>query len=227
VAVAGLRAPRPLPQQCRGVALSALLAAIAACPPAPPATECSSDADCPHGHCDPAGHFCYLDALVRDGGTADGAALDGAAADSRAEAGPRDAAGDANAADGSWFDASCRAFGPVIQLALGSGSTCALDRAGAVKCWGGNSSGELGLGDTLKRGDSPGELGCRLPPVDLGSHRATSIAGGFSHYCAVLDDGTVRCWGYNAYGQLGYGNTNNLGDDELPSTAGDIAVIAP
>jgi hypothetical protein len=29
--------------------------------------------------------------------------------------------------------------------------------------------------------------------------------------CAVVD-GTVKCWGYDSYGQLGQGNTNDLGD---------------
>ncbi len=28
---------------------------------------------------------------------------------------------------------------------------------------------------------------------------------GLVHTCAVVDDGTVRCWGSNSYGQLGDG----------------------
>ena len=48
-------------------------------------------------------------------------------------------------------------------------------------------------------------------------------AAGFYHTCAVVN-GSVRCWGFNDYGQLGYGNTTNIGDNELPSSAGDITL---
>jgi alpha-tubulin suppressor-like RCC1 family protein len=49
-------------------------------------------------------------------------------------------------------------------------------------------------------------------------------AGGF-HTCALLDDGNLRCWGYNFYGQLGYGNTNTIGDDETPASAGNVPAL--
>ena len=34
---------------------------------------------------------------------------------------------------------------------------------------------------------------------------AVAVAAGERHTCAILDDGSVSCWGYNAYGQLGDG----------------------
>ena len=43
-----------------------------------------------------------------------------------------------------------------------------------------------------------------------------NIVAGGHHTCALMDTGKVRCWGYNGYGQLGYGNTTNIGDNELP-----------
>jgi len=101
----------------------------------------------------------------------------------------------------------------VTQLAA-SGHTCALLNDGNVKCWGDNLSGQLGLGDAVNRGDGPNEMGSALPVVNLGTgKRATSIAAGGSHTCALLTDNSVKCWGRNANGQLGQGDTATRGDE--------------
>ena len=52
----------------------------------------------------------------------------------------------------------------------------------------------------------------------------TQIAIGPVHTCVLLNTGNVRCWGAGRYGRLGYGNTETIGDDELPSAAGDVNV---
>ena len=49
-------------------------------------------------------------------------------------------------------------------------------------------------------------------------YRATAIALGEEHACALLDDGHVKCWGDNDYGQLGLGDTVRRND---ASTLGD------
>ena len=55
-------------------------------------------------------------------------------------------------------------------------------------------------------GSTGGSSAAPVGPLDLGSGRtAKAICAGRSHSCAILDDGTVKCWGYNPYGQLGYG----------------------
>ncbi len=98
-------------------------------------------------------------------------------------------------------------------VAVGQASACAILDNGAVRCWGRNDLGQLGLGDTANRGDGPGEMGDALPAVDLGPGRtAVSIAAGPFHMCAVLDNGAVKCWGYNGNGQLGLGDTATRGD---------------
>ena len=75
--------------------------------------------------------------------------------------------------------------------------------------------GQLGLGNATHMGDDPNEMGSNLPFVQLGANRtATEIAVGEYHACALLDDGSVKCWGYNGYGQLGLGNTTQIGDGE-------------
>lgn len=64
------------------------------------------------------------------------------------------------------------------------------------QCWGDNDGGQLGLGDTLDRGDNEFEMGDDLAFVDLGEGvNATSIAVGSKHACAVVGDGDVKCWG--------------------------------
>jgi cysteine-rich repeat protein len=108
----------------------------------------------------------------------------------------------------------------VKRLALGSAHTCAILSNDGVKCWGSNSMGELGLGDTLPHGSGPTQMGDNLPFVNLGTGQtAKMISVGWGHTCAILDDDSVKCWGINNVGQLGLENTLNRGDD--PSSMGD------
>jgi alpha-tubulin suppressor-like RCC1 family protein len=109
--------------------------------------------------------------------------------------------------------------GTVVQIAAGGGHTCALLADGAVRCWGRNNLGQLGLGNTLPIGDN--ELPSSVDPVDLGG-AAVQIAAGRDHTCALLEGGSVRCWGEGTLGRLGYGNTTKVGDNELPSTRGPV-----
>jgi alpha-tubulin suppressor-like RCC1 family protein len=104
----------------------------------------------------------------------------------------------------------------VLEVAAGGYHTCARLEDGSVKCWGLNDFGQLGLGDTAQRGDDALEMGSNLPFVDLGfGHTAVQLAAGYNHTCALLDDGTVKCWGDNQYGQLGRGHVRNIGDDSF------------
>lgn len=108
----------------------------------------------------------------------------------------------------------------VSAITAGGGYACAILNDGSVKCWGNNTYGSLGLGDTSHRGDAPGEMGDKLPAVNLGSARtAVKIAAGVAHTCAILDDGSLKCWGLNNYGQLGLGDTKSRGDG--PNEMGD------
>jgi len=110
-------------------------------------------------------------------------------------------------------------------VTAGFAHTCALLDDGTVRCWGFGGDGRLGYGNQSSVGDdeTPGAVG----PVDLGAGRtATAIAAGQSHTCAVLDDGTVRCWGFGNYGELGYGNSTPIGDDEKPSEVAPVRLGA-
>jgi alpha-tubulin suppressor-like RCC1 family protein len=87
----------------------------------------------------------------------------------------------------------------VIGVASGGGHSCALLSAGGVKCWGYNANGQVGDGSTTQR----------TTPVDVSglASGVSAIAVGGMHSCALLTTGAVRCWGANAYGQLGDGTT--------------------
>lgn len=103
-----------------------------------------------------------------------------------------------------------------IQIVIGNSHTCVLLDDATVKCWGANGQGQLGYGDMENRGDEADEMGDLLPIVDLGTGRtAVQITAGDRHTCALLDDGTAKCWGHNFNGQLGYSDTDDRGDDTL------------
>ena len=98
-------------------------------------------------------------------------------------------------------------------ISAGGQHTCALLDDASVKCWGLGDVGQLGQGSSSNLGDGGSEMGDNLAAIDLGSGRtATAISAGMYHTCAVLDDASVKCWGYNHKGQLGQGSTSNLGD---------------
>ena len=79
--------------------------------------------------------------------------------------------------------------------------------------------GQLGYGNTNTIGDdeTPDTVGV----VNLGQ-TASAITAGGSHTCAILADNTVKCWGRGNNGQLGYGNIDNIGDNETPNTVGVV-----
>lgn len=89
---------------------------------------------------------------------------------------------------------------------------CAVLDNGALKCWGYNGNGQLGIGSTGSKGSDFGDMGDALPPVYLGGRTALQVAVGGGHTCAILDDGTLKCWGANESGQLGLGDTRPRGD---------------
>ncbi len=112
--------------------------------------------------------------------------------------------------------------GPALQIASGGGHSCALLEGGAVRCWGWNKFGQLGYGVAETVGDD--EPPTSLEAVALGGP-ASQICVGWSHSCALLEGGDVRCWGDGR--ALGLGTTELIGDDELPSAAGLVALGGP
>jgi len=88
-----------------------------------------------------------------------------------------------------------------VQLVSGGNHTCGVLVSGSVNCWGNNYWGQLGLGYTLQ--SHP--YGVSRPTMVPGLTGVASLVTGGLHTCAVLVSGSVKCWGYNYYGQLGLG----------------------
>jgi alpha-tubulin suppressor-like RCC1 family protein len=90
----------------------------------------------------------------------------------------------------------------VVDVAAGGLHTCAVLASGAVRCWGDNSTGDLGDGTVFSS----------LVPVDVKglSGLASAVTLGFGHSCALTAAGAVQCWGLNKYGELGNGTTSEL-----------------
>lgn len=84
--------------------------------------------------------------------------------------------------------------GPVLDLAAGENTSCAVLASGEVQCW----------GESV--GDGGGEL--ELPSVVRGLD-AIAVAVEYRRVCTVMASGSVRCWGENGTGQLGNGTTQN------------------
>jgi uncharacterized repeat protein (TIGR01451 family) len=105
-----------------------------------------------------------------------------------------------------------------VAIAAGEAHSCAILDTGAVRCWGFGGNGRLGTGATDSIGNDPGETPASVAPVDLGPGRmGRALTVGFSHTCALLDDATVRCWGFGGSGRLGYGDEDSVGDSPARS----------
>ncbi|MBN8613880.1 MAG: hypothetical protein J0L92_25005 [Deltaproteobacteria bacterium] len=81
----------------------------------------------------------------------------------------------------------------------GSANThiCGMTTSGSVYCFGRNSFGGLGVGDTTDRAS----------PTLVPGLSARSVGTGNYHSCALNVAGSVLCWGGNAYNQVGDGTS--------------------
>ncbi len=108
----------------------------------------------------------------------------------------------------------------VTQITAGGGHTCALVQGGTVKCWGLDYQGQLGSGLQV-----PG-ASQSTPTLVVGLSGVTQITAGGYHTCALLLDGTVKCWGYNLYGQLGNGSLGTAADRNRPVVVTGLAGVS-
>lgn len=84
-----------------------------------------------------------------------------------------------------------------LGVVSGQDSSCGIRAGGKLFCWGGNSFGNLGLGDMTQR----------LVPTEVApAHGWAQIAIDTFHACAIDDGQNLYCWGRGIEGQLGTGS---------------------
>jgi alpha-tubulin suppressor-like RCC1 family protein len=102
----------------------------------------------------------------------------------------------------------------VVEVELGELHTCARDVDGAIWCWGDN---EFRQSDNSGRATIP-------DPTRVAVPAATSVVAGGQTVCAITGEG-VYCWGKNANGQLGVGDTDDHNKPELVAGfAGEVQI---
>ncbi|MBS1963657.1 MAG: hypothetical protein JST04_15690 [Bdellovibrionales bacterium] len=99
----------------------------------------------------------------------------------------------------------------VAQIAMGYNTSCAVLTDGSMRCWGDNSFGQFGNGSTLSDDYATG--------IPTGITAAAFANPGFLSTCALLQNGSVKCWGDNGIGELG---TGNLSSSLTPVAVGGI-----
>lgn len=113
------------------------------------------------------------------------------------------------------------------QISSGNLHSCAVTADDGVKCWGNNSSGQLGNGNV----DSGVDLSSATPIAGLSDIVAVSAGG--HHSCAISAQGALSCWGRNFSGELGNGTTTDsnipvvvIGSDVVAVSAGEYHTCA-
>jgi alpha-tubulin suppressor-like RCC1 family protein len=131
--------------------------------------------------------------------------------------------GDGVCQDGEY--PACTEDCAVVSVSGGNSTTCAILADGSGRCWGVNNEGRLGAGDA-----AAGIMYSLIPirvVIQDASGGPGGLASGWFHTCAIIDDGSVSCWGNNRYGQLGDATTEDRNvPTPVPGLAGVVAVEA-
>jgi alpha-tubulin suppressor-like RCC1 family protein len=105
------------------------------------------------------------------------------------------------------------------QIMAGAYFACAILSDTTVKCWGMNDHGQVGDGTLINRG---------APVTVPGLSNVTALAANAdgAHMCALISDGTVKCWGKGDNGELGNGGVVDLSVPTLVSGLTNVASIS-
>ena len=94
------------------------------------------------------------------------------------------------------------------QIVGGSWHTCAIRTNGKLYCWGADNNGQIGNGTGVTHTGTPTQVqGTSILDLEYAGQTFNDITAGQAHNCAISDENKMWCWGQNAQGQLGLGNT--------------------
>ena len=122
--------------------------------------------------------------------------------------------GNGNAEDSN-VPVSVAGLSDVKAISAGGEHSLALKSNGTVYAWGRNRFGQLG-------NDENGRLPVRIPVQVLGLNGVKAVSSGIHHSLALMNDGTVRAWGYNMFGELGNGTTEQ---SNVPIDVPDLSAV--
>jgi alpha-tubulin suppressor-like RCC1 family protein len=105
-------------------------------------------------------------------------------------------------------------------LSAGSAHSCALTAAGGVRCWGSNTSGQLG-NNAFANSATPVVVGAASSVTALNSG-TLAISGQYLHTCAISADGTVWCWGSSVYGQINKSRSDSFSPSYAQPSSNDV-----
>jgi alpha-tubulin suppressor-like RCC1 family protein len=111
----------------------------------------------------------------------------------------------------------------VTQITAGVDHTCALLSDSTVACWGNNYYGELGNPNNTEINQT--SISNPTPAAVVGLNGVNRVTAGQYNTCAVMTDGTIRCWGQNNFGELGNGDTTGF-VHSVPTQVGALLTSA-
>lgn len=101
-------------------------------------------------------------------------------------------------------------------LSVGDAHACVARSTGTVECWGANTRGQLGLGDTTPRA---------APEAILVFDSVVDVAAGGRHTCALDASGVVTCWGDARNGQVGAFSNDPVPNPVQPDVGGKAVAV--
>jgi len=104
----------------------------------------------------------------------------------------------------------------VAKLYGGYGHRCVIKTDSTAWCWGSNSYGQIGTGEIGYGGSQSAVVPAPVPVQGLESP-PVSMGLGYYNTCAILANGSTKCWGSNYYGQIGNGSNALTELDPLPT----------
>lgn len=128
------------------------------------------------------------------------------------------------------------AFSKVVDLAVGPDYNCALSDDNRMKCWGNNTLGNLGIGESGIRGALASDMGTNLPAVQLGTDSSGApltilqMSAGRDNACVLLRDEIeqrrkIKCWGWALDGRVGFPWSGIIVGDEASEMGDNLPFV--